>query len=108
LREEVQRIMTSHVGVLRQAEGLEAAVRELEELGRGRAEPGVEAWEVTNLYTVASAIAAAARLREETRGSHWRADFPERADGTWRGHLVTRLAGNVLTTTYAPLEGKRS
>ncbi|MGC4959259.1 L-aspartate oxidase [Actinomadura citrea] len=108
LREEVQRIMTSHVGVLRRAEGLEAAVRELEELGRGRAEPGVEAWEVTNLYTVASAIAAAARLREETRGSHWRADFPERADGTWRGHLVTRLAGNVLTTTYAPLEGKRS
>ncbi|MFI6744563.1 L-aspartate oxidase [Actinomadura luteofluorescens] len=107
-RAEVQRIMTSHVGVLRRAEGLEAAARELAELGRGGAEPGVEAWEVTNLYTVASAIVAAARRREETRGSHWREDFPERADGTWRGHLVTRLAGNVLTTTYESLEGKRS
>ncbi|TMR31384.1 L-aspartate oxidase, partial [Actinomadura geliboluensis] len=77
-------------------------------LAGGDAEPGVAAWEVTNLYTVASAIALAARRREETRGSHWREDFPERADGAWRGHLVTRLTGNVLTTTYEPLEGKRS
>ncbi|WP_372505520.1 L-aspartate oxidase [Actinomadura luteofluorescens] len=107
-RAEVQRIMTSYVGVLRRAEGLETAVRELAELGRGDAEPGVEAWEATNLYTVASAIVAAARRREETRGSHWREDFPERADGTWRGRLVTRLAGNVLTTTYESLERKRS
>ena len=68
----------------------------------------MEAWEVTNLHTVASAIVAAAGRRAETRGSHWREDFPERADGTWRGHLVTRLVGNVLTTRYEPLEGKRS
>ncbi|MFA1542398.1 L-aspartate oxidase [Actinomadura sp. DLS-62] len=110
MRAEIQRVMSSHVGVLRGADGLERAVRELAGLGAGggRAEPGVEAWEVTNLYTVASAIAAAARRREETRGSHWREDFPERADGAWRGHLVTRLAGNTLTTTYEPLEGKRS
>ncbi|GAA4382003.1 hypothetical protein GCM10023088_47040 [Actinomadura verrucosospora] len=108
LRGEIQRIMTSYAGVLRRADGLEAAARELEGLGRGTAEPGVEAWEATNLYTVACAIVTAARRREETRGSHWREDFPERADGTWRGHLVTRLAGNVLTTTYESLEGKRS
>ncbi|MFI0371989.1 L-aspartate oxidase [Actinomadura sp. 1N219] len=71
-------------------------------------EPGVEAWEATNLHTVASAIVAAARRREETRGSHWRQDFPERRDDEWRGHLIARLEGNVLTTTYEPLEGKRS
>ncbi|QKW39506.1 L-aspartate oxidase [Actinomadura sp. NAK00032] len=108
VRGEIQRIMTSHVGVLRGAAGLERAVRELDGLTGGDAEPGVAAWEVTNLYTVASAIALAARRREETRGSHWREDFPERADGAWRGHLVTRLTGNALTTTYEPLEGKRS
>ncbi|GAA1848611.1 L-aspartate oxidase [Actinomadura bangladeshensis] len=107
-RGEIQRIMTSCAGVLRGAAGLERAVRELAGLeGRG-AEPGVEAWEATNLYTVASAIVAAARRREETRGSHWREDFPERADGAWQGHLVTRLVGNTLTTTYEPLEGQRS
>ncbi|WP_308210182.1 hypothetical protein [Actinomadura madurae] len=108
LREEIQRVMTSFAGVLRGAEGLERAAAELDALGGGHAEPGVEAWEATNLHTVASAIVAAARRREETRGSHWRQDFPERADGTWRGHLVTRLEGNALTTTYEPVEGKRS
>nr|WP_083597613.1 L-aspartate oxidase [Actinomadura madurae] len=108
LREEIQRVMTSYAGVLRGADGLERAAVELDALGGGHAEPGVEAWEATNLHTVASAIVAAARRREETRGSHWRQDFPERADGTWRGHLVTRLEGNTLTTTYEPVEGKRS
>ncbi|MFC4056013.1 L-aspartate oxidase [Actinomadura syzygii] len=108
MRGEIQRIMTSYAGVLRRADGLEAAARELDGVKRGQAEPGVEAWEVTNLFTVASAIVAAARRREETRGSHWREDFPERADGAWRGHLVTRLTGNALTTAYEPLKGKRS
>ncbi|MGH3241761.1 MAG: L-aspartate oxidase [Spirillospora sp.] len=113
VRGEIQRIMTSYAGVLRRADGLEAAARELAALTwTGAApgpspEPGVEAWEVTNLHTVASAIVAAARRREETRGSHWREDFPEGRE-EWRGHLVTRLEGNVLTTTYEPLEGKRS
>ncbi|GAA2134238.1 L-aspartate oxidase [Actinomadura napierensis] len=106
VRGDVQRIMTSFAGVLRGAEGLDTAARELAALPRrGGAEPGVEAWEATNLHTVASAIVAAARLRQETRGSHWRQDFPERSDGRWRGHLVTRLAGNDLTTAYEPLEG---
>src|SRR5690606_13122151 len=110
-RQEIQRIMTTHAGVLRGAEGLEAAARELDALspaGDAGPEPGVEAWEATNLHTVASAIVAVARRREETRGSHWREDFPEQADGRWRGHLVTRLEGHALTTGFEPLEGSRS
>ncbi|WP_067466997.1 L-aspartate oxidase [Actinomadura macra] len=109
-RGDVQRIMTSSVGVLRGAEGLAAAARELADLPiRSGADvrPGVEAWEATNLHTVASAIVAAAQRREETRGSHWREDFPERADAMWRGHLVTRLDGNTLTTTYEPWRQSR-
>ncbi|GGU91879.1 L-aspartate oxidase [Actinomadura cremea] len=116
-RTDVQRIMTGHAGVLRGADGLEAAARELAALpgadpAAPGAAPGVDAWEVTNLHTVASAIVAAARLRRETRGSHWREDFPERSDARWRGHLVTRLvrtrAGNdhtELVTTYEPAKG---
>ncbi|MFG1998719.1 hypothetical protein ACGFNU_06185 [Spirillospora sp. NPDC048911] len=101
-RGEIQRIMTSCAGVLRNAEGLAAAGRELAAMAAGasRVAPCVEAWEVTNLHTVATAIVAAARRREETRGSHWREDFPERDDAAWRGHLVTRLAAGALATTY--------
>ncbi|MEU9762849.1 L-aspartate oxidase [Streptomyces sp. NPDC047987] len=55
------------------------------------AEPGVEAWEATNLLLVSRVLVAAARRREETRGCHWREDRPERDDENWRRHLVVRL-----------------
>ncbi|WP_433329756.1 L-aspartate oxidase [Spirillospora sp. CA-294931] len=101
-RDDVQRIMTSYAGVLRDADGLATAERELHAI-RETGEPGVAAWEATNLHTVATAIVAAARRREETRGSHWREDFPELDDTVWRGRLVTRLDEDGLGTTYEPL-----
>jgi succinate dehydrogenase/fumarate reductase flavoprotein subunit len=50
-----------------------------------------EGWETSNLLTVSTALTTAARTREETRGSHWREDFPHRDDARWTGHLDTRL-----------------
>ncbi|WP_405753435.1 L-aspartate oxidase [Streptomyces sp. NBC_01020] len=55
------------------------------------AEPGVEAWEATNLLCVARVLTAAAQRREETRGCHWREDHADRDDTAWRRHLVVRL-----------------
>jgi L-aspartate oxidase len=52
--------------------------------------PNTASWEAANLLTVASALVAAATLRDETRGCHWREDFPLAAD-EWRGHLLARL-----------------
>jgi L-aspartate oxidase len=107
VREEVQRIMSAHSGVLRSADGLAVAEKELAGLtSRRTTEPCVEAWEATNLHAVATAIVAAAKRREETRGSHWREDFPDRDDQAWLGHLVTRL-GDDLTTTYEPRNERR-
>ena len=104
VREDVQQIMTAHAGVLRGAEGLQTAARELAALaGKAGDDPCVEAWEATNLHAVASAIVAAARLRTETRGSHWRHDHPAGDDSAWRGHLVTTLTDDGLTTVYEPL-----
>ena len=64
-------------------------------LPRGADAPGPEAWEATNLATVATAIVAAASVREETRGSHWREDFP-RVDDAWLLHvdIVARPEGD--------------
>ncbi|WP_033323715.1 L-aspartate oxidase [Actinomadura atramentaria] len=100
-REAVQRTMSAHVGVLRDAAGLDRAAADLAALvPSADVAPDVAAWEATNLHTVASAVAAAARRRTETRGSHWRADRPDRDDAAWRGHLVTRRAGTGLATVY--------
>ncbi|WP_381553245.1 L-aspartate oxidase [Streptomyces eurythermus] len=97
----IQRIMTEGAGVLRseaslaraadQLQRLHAEAREaLEENGK-TAEPGVDTWEATNLLCVARALVAAARLREETRGCHWREDRADRDDAHWRRHIVVRL-----------------
>jgi L-aspartate oxidase len=84
----MQQVMSRYVGGLRDAAGLEQGLRTLSRLaGQNGAEPGLETWEATNLMTVATAVAASARLREESRGAHWRDDFAERRD-VWLGHLL--------------------
>ncbi|MCK8677855.1 L-aspartate oxidase [Streptomyces lichenis] len=105
LRTRVQQVMTAGAGVLRSEASLaEAAglldVLRTEAVAAGdpldgavkAAEPGVDAWETTNLLCVARVLVAAARRREETRGCHWREDHPERDDDGWRRHLVVRLS----------------
>jgi L-aspartate oxidase len=69
-------------------------------------EPGLEAWEATNLLTVATAVAASARQREESRGAHWRDDFGERRE-EWHGHLlVERDPDAGLRHHFVPAEGR--
>ena len=104
-RSQLQRLMSEHVGVLRDLKGLESAARELTTLAEGAgAEPSTEAWEATNLLTVARALVQGATLRTETRGSHWREDYPHRDDENWNGHLDTMLRVDRLDTTYCPIE----
>ena len=94
-RPQLQQLMSRDVGVLRDAKGLALAGQVLADLASvGGGVPGTEAWETTNLLTVAAALSQAARLREETRGTHWRDDFPQRDDAHWRGHLDTVLTGS--------------
>ncbi|KPC65984.1 L-aspartate oxidase [Streptomyces chattanoogensis] len=116
----VQRIMTAGAGVLRSADGLAHAAAELDRIhreateaaagtaGTGGAkapEPGVEAWEATNLLCVARVLVAAAQRRAETRGCHWREDHPDRDDASWRRHFRITLdadrALSVRTTDTA-------
>ena len=63
--------------------------------------PGADAWQATNLHLIASGIATAALSREETRGSHWREDFPDPRD-VWRGHLVMTLGQAGLAAVFEP------
>jgi L-aspartate oxidase len=103
VRAEIQRIMTAGSGVLRNGPGLDRAAAALAALaGRTTDRACMEAWEATNLHAVASLIVESARRREETRGSHWRADFPDASDA-WRGHLVSAFTDETLTTNFQPL-----
>ncbi|MEV6023733.1 L-aspartate oxidase [Streptomyces sp. NPDC052036] len=97
----IQRVMTDGAGVLRSAASLQQAADRLQRLHsdardalaeNGKtSEPGVDTWETTNLLCVARVLVAAALLREETRGCHWREDHADRDDDAWRRHIVVRL-----------------
>ncbi len=103
VRRELQEVMTDRAGVLRSAEGLGDATRLLEKLASGDAEVvDQESWETTNLVTISLALAAAAALREETRGSHWREDFPERDDAGFAGHFDVVMSDGASSLTFVP------
>ena len=92
-RRALQQTMDAHVGVLRNASSLQEAWdaigRRLSDAG-STGKPCTEDWETSNVHQVARALTGHARAREETRGSHWREDFPETSqDWAWR--LVSKL-----------------
>lgn len=100
-RRRLQEEMTTRVGVLRSADGICRALDGLAALGSDDDEtPGVGGWETTNLLSLSTALARAALLREETRGSHWREDYPERDDDTWAGHVDSRLVDGELRQEF--------
>ncbi len=100
-RGEIQRLMSAGAGVLRNHRGLRDTESALVFLGRNHpGEPCVESWETTNLLTVARVLVAAAGARAETRGSHWREDYPERDDAEWLGHLDCRLTDEGVSMSH--------
>ena len=103
VRRGLQDAMTTRVGVLRNAEGLAGVTDYLDGLAATPADlVDLDAWETTNLLTIASAVADAATVREETRGSHWREDFPERDDAEWSGHLDVTMRDGETTCAFSP------
>jgi len=95
--------MTSQVGVLRTATGLNDAIAALDKLAGVAAEAvDLESWETTNLLTISTALADAAALREETRGSHWREDFPERDDARFAGHFDVVMRDGESELAFVP------
>jgi L-aspartate oxidase len=93
VRPRLQQAMTRGAGVLRSASSLVETAATLEEVGASRSRPKTDTWETTNLVTVATALVAAAFRREETRGCHWRDDFPE-ARPEWLGHLLAQIGAD--------------
>jgi L-aspartate oxidase len=91
---EIRALMWRDAGLFRNAEGLAAAVQQLDaSYERGLAiahagSPGASFWRDFNLAIVARLIARAAFGREESRGGHYREDFPSRDDLHWKVHLV--------------------
>lgn len=102
MRSRVQRAAATGPGVLRSREGLLAALERLASVptnggprpaGVVDAHPQVAEWETTNIHQIATVLAATALEREESRGGHFRTDFPER-DDAWLLRIDVRLTSD--------------
>ena len=117
LRARLQCAMSRHVAVVRDAAGLAAAAREIRAIGDQLARPAVadgvgdrradavaldgsvagdplrSAWELRNTVDAAGAVAVAAARREESRGAHFRRDFPETDSTLAERHLIRTAEG---------------
>lgn len=102
-RPALQKLMTDRAGVVRNGDDLTGVPSKLAEVASIEGTPCTEDWEMTNLVHISAALAHAAWLREESRGSHVRTDFPERDDEHWRARLVlqrTPTEGVLAHTVY--------
>ncbi len=74
---ELRDLAWNYCGILRNAEGLETAIRFLESVRLVDAgKPGLASIELRNIYDVVGLIARAALTRRESRGAHYRTDYP--------------------------------
>ncbi len=93
IAEQVRSIMWEKVGIIRQGEELAKAAAELEQLRQEVTclAPSRDAVEAVNLLTLGRLTVSAALIRTESRGGHFRSDFPSRDDVYWLRHIVFQI-----------------
>ncbi len=106
MREELQRIMQGHAAVFRSSDSLSDGVGKIRNLWTGLSDMSVsdrsliwnsdlmEALELENLIANGTVTMVGAEARHESRGAHAHDDFPERDDGEWMKHTVSRMSAN--------------
>ncbi|MFZ9875937.1 MAG: L-aspartate oxidase [Candidatus Nanopelagicales bacterium] len=93
VRKEITATTTKGAGAVRNATGLKNTLEKLAEISNKTTQASsTQSWEASNLLTVSTMIAQAALRREESRGSHWRSDFPQRNDERW----LVRINGKIV------------
>ena len=110
LRTRMQEIMTTKIGIFRKGADMESAVAELEELYKRSFKVSVKdvvgpnpeliyAYRTQKMLRVALAVAYGALNRKESRGAHYREDFPVRNDIEWLNRTIaTWKEGDTLPT----------
>ena len=100
IRQKLQRIMTDEVGIYRDAESLQQAMLVIEELKKKISDVMVNDksqvfntdllgyLELEYLLELSEVITIGALQRQESRGSHFRSDYPKRDDGSWLKHTI--------------------
>jgi succinate dehydrogenase / fumarate reductase flavoprotein subunit len=115
LRVGMQQVMMTECSVYRHRDGLLRALGEVRELltryeqvviddkGQRFNTDLLEALELEGLLRLAETMLVSALAREESRGAHYREDFPNRDDEHWLRHTLVRHIGQEPAVSYKPV-----
>ncbi|GAJ22635.1 unnamed protein product, partial [marine sediment metagenome] len=90
LKKELQKLMWNKVGITRNFSDLKKALQKINQwkfIFKSELKT-TENFELANLIILADLITNSALQREESRGAHYREDFPDRDDINWKKHIV--------------------
>jgi L-aspartate oxidase len=91
VRKRVKRVMWERVGILRDKNSLSRALSEFQQIEKANLSVSSK-----NFVTLAKLVATAALWREESRGGHFRTDFPEK-DEKFRVHSIQKIGTEVFS-----------
>jgi len=115
LRENLQCLMTQQCSVFRNGKNLQQTLEQIQELKHKVQNICLtnkskifnmelqEAFELHNMIKVAEVIVFSAIKRRESRGAHFRSDYPDRDDEQWLKHTFVHQTPNGLKESYRPL-----
>jgi L-aspartate oxidase len=88
---QIQLALENEVGIVRTRMGMQKAIKTLEEMAPRLAHPKTRrAYEASNLHLAALLVAQSALAREESRGAHYRMEYPDHDDKKFLKHSVVR------------------
>jgi succinate dehydrogenase / fumarate reductase, flavoprotein subunit len=115
IREELGKTLSQNLGIFRTKESMTQALHSvrtlkeraarimLQDHGKVFNADLIHALELDSLLDVAETIAAGGIAREESRGAHYRSDFPSRDDGQWLKHTLAYRNPSGPHLRYAPV-----
>lgn len=115
VKQAIRKIMWEKAGVMRSQGSLTEALEGLDELERKLTRVGIHPksmfynqelisyLEAENMLLVARTISSCALAREESRGAHYREDYPEKDDRLWLKNITVHMEGDGLQISSQPI-----
>lgn len=116
---QIQQVMHENAGIIREASKLRKGIKKISELEKTfysknnilrshkNYENVVSTWEVRSALVVCEAVLRSASMRQESRGAHYRSDFPDRYGRKWKVNIYCRKSGREMVLFKRPVSKVR-